>query len=264
MNRRVFLSGVVAKLVAGCVSDPADSIDSPPGTDVPSGTDPPAGTGSPTETRSSTATESSGSSEPSSDGGIALKLDEAVPETITLDDVVERAVSVENRGDERGTVMVTLTAVHATGMWFLDDPGGHETVTVDPGQSQAVTLSWSPDAEALDGEYDLLIEIWNETTLDDRSLLLDEHTEDHAVTVEKPTGTLSVTTTPSDAMVTVAREVQGTTLPGELVVEMPVELPVGPYEVAVVHSEYDVVTESVTVEEDETTSVEIELTEDDQ
>lgn len=134
------------------------------------------------------------------------------------------------------------------------------TVDLEPGESAEVTLSWTADEEVPEGEYDLLLEVWNETDLEERLLLLDEHTEEDAFTVEKPEGTLVVSTIPSDALAIVYRDPSGRG--GVPLGESPIDLPVGSYEVAVFHEDYEDVTESVTIQEGETTEVEIDLTED--
>ena len=241
MNRRTFVSsciGVVV-LVAGCVQDDLDDVGESPETDTPEE--------SPTPT-----------SKPSADAGqpvlraVEPQAIETAPETVTLDDIVERSVDIENEGAEQDTVLVTLTAVDPQEKRHVDDPDGHETVTVAPGESQEVTLSWTPDVEVPEGEYDLVVEVWMETDLDDRVTQLDEHTEPDAITVEKPTGTLSVVTVPTDATVA---------LDDRVIEEETAERPVGTYELTVLHGEYGTRTEFVTIEEGETTEVEIDLTE---
>lgn len=168
--------------------------------------------------------------------------DHANHETIGPGDTVERVMEVENEDSETDTVLVTLVGIDPDGIPYPDD-AGYETVTLEPGESRAVTVSWTPDVAAPEGEYGLRTAVWAEPELEERATQLDERTERNAVTVEKPTGTLSVSTTPSDAMVTV----DGT------VIESSIDLPVGRYHVTAFHSDYGAVTEAVTVETGETT-----------
>ena len=242
MKRRTFVSsctGVVV-LSAGCVQDDPGDAEGSSETDTPDGSPTPA------------ADSSADAGEPVL-GAVETGAVETAPETVTLDDAVERSVDVENEGSESATVLVTLTAVAPDEERFLDDDAGHETVTVDPGAPQELTLSWSPTAEVPEGEYDLLVELWTETDLDNRETQLDDRTEENAITVEKPTGTLTVVTVPTDATVALDERV---------IEDETVERPVGTYEVTALHGEYGERTESVTIEEDEPTEIKIDLTED--
>ena len=240
MNRRTFVSGCVGAIVlsAGCVQDDPDDAEDALGTDTPDS--------SPTPTDEPPATA----------GRPTLQVVEpqdpdTVSETVTLEDIVERSVDIENEGSESATVLVTLTAVAPDEERFVDDEDGHETVTVDPGEPTEVTLSWSPSKEVPEGEYDLLVEVWMETDLEERVTQLGVHTEENAITVEKPTGTLTVVTVPTDATVALDRRV---------VEEETVEHPVGTYELTVLHGEYGERTEAVTIEEGEPTEIEVDLT----
>lgn len=245
MNRRTFLIATPGgtALLGGCVDSTGD------------------GDGS--ESTQNETSSSAESTEP--DGETDLPTDETIEpdgekpiepdgETVTPGDAVERSFDVENEGSDPDSVLVTLTAVDPRGRPHIDDADGHETVSLDPGESREVTLSWTPDEEVPEGEYDLLMEVWMETDLDERVALLSERTEPDAITVEKPNGTLSVSTTPPDATVFVDRE---------LLAASTIELPVGSYEVIAIHEEYETATETVTIEEAETTAVEIDLTGDD-
>ena len=263
MNRRGFISCCVGSSVpfAGCVRTPPDDSDDP---ETPSD----AGTDTPPRTENGTPDSETRESDPDGSDGPAARLGsstltpvQADRRTVSPGDVVERSVVITNEGDERATVLVTLTAVDPYGRWHLDEPNGHQTVDLDPGESEEVTLSWTADEEVPQGEYDLLVEVWNETDLEERLLLLDERTEENAFIVEKPEGTLVVSTIPSDAFAIVYRDPAGRG--GVPLGESPIELPVGSYEVAVFHEEYEDVTESVTIQEGETAEVEIDLTEDD-
>lgn len=264
MNRRRFISCCVGSSIsiAGCVRLPSgDSND--PGTPTDLETDTPPRTGSATPDSETSTSDPGGSDEPVARlGSNTLTPVQADRGTVSPGDVVERSVAITNEGGERATALVTLTALDPRGRPHLDEPGGHETVTVDPGESEEVTLTWTADEKVRQGEYDLLVELWNETDLEDRILLLDERTEEDAFTVEKPDGRLVVSTIPTDALVMVYRDPSGRD--GELVGESPIYLPVGRYEVAVSHEEYEDLTEPVTVEEGETTEVEIDLTEDEE
>lgn len=255
MDRRAFVSSGVGVLVlsAGCLQDNGDDGEASSGTDTPDG--------SPTPTEESptpTDEPSTPTDEPSTDPSqpavriVETGAAETAGETVTLDDVIERTVEIENEGSDSDTVLVTLTAVGPDEERFLDD-GGHETVTVDPGGFQEVVLSWTPTVEVPEGEYDLVVGVWMETDPDERATQLDERTEENAFTVEKPTGTLLVATIPDDTMVAVDGTVTG---------ERTLELPVGTYEVEAHHANYETKTVVVTVRENETTGIQIDLTED--
>lgn len=186
--------------------------------------------------------------------GPTLPLSSQDQEAVAPGDVVERSIDLENEGEDSGTVLVTLTAIDPHGRPHFDDASGHQTVSLAPGESEEVTLSWTPDVEVREGEYDLRAEVWLETDLEDRVALLDEHTEENVVTVEKPDGELAVTTIPPDASVV---------LDGELLEERSIERPVGSYEVTAFHEEFGTETESVTIKEGKTTWVELDLVGDD-
>lgn len=170
--------------------------------------------------------------------------------TVAPGDTVERTIKVTNESSERDSVLATLTAIDPDRRSHIDESNGAKTISVDPGESREVTLSWTPDEEVPEGNYDLIQEVWAETDLENRTTQLDERTESDAITVEKPDGTLSVSTSPQDATVIVD---------GEILESSSVKHSVGTYDVTAIHSEFGSATESVTIREGETTTVELDL-----
>lgn len=167
-------------------------------------------------------------------------------------ETVDRSTTIENTGSEPHSFLVTLTAEGPNGEFYDSRREAETVVDLEPGESAEVELSWVVDRNDPEGTYELTMEAWLESDPDDRRNQLAEESAG-TFTVEKPTGTLSVSATPDDPVLVVDGEPSGAT-------PTTVELPVGTHTVVAIHDEYESVEESVEIDAGETTTLELELT----
>ncbi|MFC6720686.1 PEGA domain-containing protein [Halobacteriaceae archaeon SHR40] len=174
--------------------------------------------------------------------------------TVQPGDTVEATMTVANPEDESMTYAIR-SALHPPdgGRRYRAGESSQQTVEVDPGETQEVELVLVVDKTYPEGEYDLILEAGVGKPGDEFTLIHDRHTAPETVEVVKPTGELGVTTTPSEASISVD---------GEVVGESPLttELPIGNYTVVANRLDYEAVSGFVEISENETSTLSLDLT----
>ncbi|MFC6722403.1 PEGA domain-containing protein [Halovalidus salilacus] len=171
---------------------------------------------------------------------------------VTPGDDIKSNLTVTNEGDTPESLLITLLIEETPGSPVVDWPIDSKEVSIGPGESQEVTLSWEVTEEIPEGTYDMVTEVWLETDPDNLTTQLNSKRDSNAFAVEKPMGELDVTSTPEEAMVTVDGEILGVT-------PLNADLPIGTYEIAVINEEYEPVWDEVSIDAGETTVVSFEL-----
>jgi uncharacterized membrane protein len=102
-------------------------------------------------------------------------------------DEVGATVTVENTGDSTHTFFVGYSAIGPDGEYYDNDGQTGRTVTLSPGESDRVYVSWTVEADAPLGEYGVVASVWEESDRDNLDNRLDERTKSNAFTVEEET-----------------------------------------------------------------------------
>ncbi|MGM0592038.1 MAG: PKD domain-containing protein, partial [Halobacteriota archaeon] len=129
-------------------------------------------------------------------------------------ETVPATVEVENVGNAENTFFVGYSVRGSDGDWR--DNGGEtgETVTLSPGDSQSVDLSWAVPEDAPTGTYDAKVSLWKESDPDDLHTRLDSRTRADTFEVNsKPTADFSFTPTSPAAGQSVTFDASGSADP---------------------------------------------------
>lgn len=145
------------------------------------------------------------------------------PTVISPGEEADSTITVTNNSTDQQSFFVTLSAIGPEGEQYQEHTDGKE-VQLDPEESRDISLFWEVNNDVPEGEYDLLTQVWLETDPQELATELLSATDENAFIVEKPTGNLTVTSTPSD--VPIAAD-------GEFLGRSPVStsLPVGTYKI---------------------------------
>ncbi|KAB1197158.1 MULTISPECIES: hypothetical protein [Haloferax] len=95
--------------------------------------------------------------------------------------------TVENTGDVEHTFFVGYSVLGPNGRWYDNDGTTGKTVTLGPGDSTAVTLSWDVRETAPSGEYSTKVSLWKESDRDSLHTRLDSERRDESFVVVDPT-----------------------------------------------------------------------------
>lgn len=89
-------------------------------------------------------------------------------------ETVDSVVEVENTGEQKHTFFVGYSAVGPYGETY--DNGGQtgKPVTLEPGESRQVEVSWTVEEDRPSGQYDLITAVWEESDRDNLKTRLDD------------------------------------------------------------------------------------------
>lgn len=169
-------------------------------------------------------------------------------------DEVSGSVTVTNTSKKGHTFFFSLTPIGEDGRRYNPNETIGKPVTVAGGEQRTIDISWIINDEIPEGEYDIKIEGWYESDPENLTDRLVSQTEENAFTVSKPEGTLNVTTTPSNALVTVRDQITDDA-------PLTATLPVGTYAISVLAEGYEGAKETIQIKEGEETTVSLDLTE---
>ncbi len=99
---------------------------------------------------------------------------------------VETTVEVTNTGDEPETFFVGYSAFGPHGNDFDNDGTTGTTVTLEPDESETVTVSWTVEEESLVGEFELLTTVWLESDRHELKTRLDGEFVENSIEVVPP------------------------------------------------------------------------------
>lgn len=172
--------------------------------------------------------------------------------TVAPGDEVRASTTLENTGDEQHTFFVSFTPVGEDGEPYTPAEPIGEPVTLNGGEQRTIDLSWTVEASIPEGTYDIELAGWYESDPTELVNQLVSVTREEAFTVDKPEGTLEVTTTPENALVTVG---------DRFTEEAPLTaaVPIGTYEVVAVSDGHGEARREVTVREGKTTAIVLDL-----
>lgn len=103
---------------------------------------------------------------------------------VVVGETVESTVTVENTGDVEHTFYVGYSMyAHADGEAYSEGVTG-ASVTLEPGEQETVTVSWTAPEDAPTGPYDAVTAVWEESSFDDLETQLDRAENEAAVYVE--------------------------------------------------------------------------------
>ncbi|MFA9428380.1 hypothetical protein [Natronorubrum sp. A-ect3] len=176
--------------------------------------------------------------------------DESDMETVAPGEEVTSTITVTNNSSDTESFYVTLTPIGPDGGYYENPSSGRE-VELDGDESRETTLSWPVTRDVPEGVYNLRTQVWLETDPDDLNTELTSTTDEDAFAVEKPSGELEVTTTPTDVYVQADREALG---------QSPISttLPVGTYRLLAI-DDVGIAEQTVEITEAEPTTVSLEL-----
>ncbi|WP_415381615.1 hypothetical protein [Halosimplex sp. TS25] len=105
--------------------------------------------------------------------------------SVTAGEAVEAEAEVTNNGDVENTYYVGYSAIDSSGEEWDNDGTTGTTVTLEPGESEVVDVSWEVEDDAPADEYDSWVALWEEDDPDDLHTRLDEDEEYDAFRVEE-------------------------------------------------------------------------------
>lgn len=112
-------------------------------------------------------------------------------------ETVDATATVENTGNVENTFFVSYSALGPdSGSYDNNDDTG-QTVTLDPGDSQGVSLSWTVQSNSPTGTYDAITSVWEERDRDNLQTRLDSERRNNAFEVIETTATPTPEPTPT-------------------------------------------------------------------
>ncbi len=100
---------------------------------------------------------------------------------------VDATATVENTGNTEHTFFVGYSVVGPEGELYDNDGTTGRTVTLAPGETQTLSLSWTVESDAPAGEYEGYVAVWKESGRDDLRTRLDSARRSDAFSVAEPT-----------------------------------------------------------------------------
>ena len=104
--------------------------------------------------------------------------------TYSEGDSVWTSADVQNTDDISHTFFVGYSVHGPDGGIYDNNDSTGQTVSLDPGEWQAVDLEWIVESDAPDGEYDVQVALWEESDRDNLHTRLDEEWDYSAFDVE--------------------------------------------------------------------------------
>ena len=115
----------------------------------------------------------------------ALSFVEHPDGSYTKGETVEAEAEITNDGNVENTYYIGYSAIDSSGEEWDNDGTSGTTVTLEPGETEVVDLSWEVADNAPAGEYDSWVALWGEADPDDFQTRLDKDEVNDAFEITK-------------------------------------------------------------------------------